>query len=181
MLEPPECLFDNQIDAMRDFSHLNFEGQSPQVSGPFGHRSPEQRRMLSLLGRDEQNDEPEKLSVHSNAHQIAVSQEAKNNPILALKLIERGEPADLAIEILADSDRHLSNFTKRKMKAICSGWECMDTEDRNQEAFIYSGTHQDGNGYWAGFNGALRALERHVEPFMLDDGRPNQYLIISGF
>ncbi|WP_134706261.1 hypothetical protein [Rahnella sp. CJA17(1/100)] len=154
---------------MRDFSHLNFEGYGPQVSGLFGRRSPEQRRMLSLLGRDAQGDEPEKLSAHSNAHQIAVSLQARNNPILALKLIERGEPANLAIEILTDSDRHLSSFTKRKMKAVCSGWECLDTEDRNLEAFTYSTHYQDSNGYHAGFKAALRALDKHVEPLTGED------------
>lgn len=127
--------------------------------------------MLSLLGRDAQGDEPEKLSAHSNAHQIAVSLQARNNPILALKLIERGEPADLAIEILTDSDRYLSSFTKRKMKAICSGWECLDTEDRNLEAFKYSTLYQDCNGYNAGFYAALRALEKNIEPWLAEDIR----------
>ncbi|MBU9808724.1 hypothetical protein J1785_03015 [Rahnella sp. SL6] len=148
---------------MRDFSHLNFESYSPQISGPFGLRSPEQRRMLSLFGGDTQADEPEKLSSHSNAHQIAVTRAARNNPILALKLIERGEPAELAIETLAVSARHLSNFTKRKMNTVCSGWECLDTEDRNLEVFTYSTLHQDSNGYSAGFNAALRALDKFVE------------------
>ncbi|MGA7586041.1 MAG: hypothetical protein WCB03_08435 [Rouxiella badensis] len=154
---------------MRDFSHLNFEGYSLQAGGPCGHRSPEQRRMLSLFGGDTQADEPEKLSAHSNAHQIAVSREARNNPILALKLIERGEPSELAIEMLAVSARHLSNFTKRKMKAVCSGWECLDTEDRNIEAFTYSTLNQDSNGYNTGFKAVLRALEKHVEPLTSED------------
>lgn len=154
---------------MRDFSHLNFEGYSLQAGGSFGRRSPEQRRMLFLFGGDTQADEPEKLSAHSNAHQIAVSQEARNNPILALKLIDRGEPAELAIETLSASARHLSNFTKRKMKVVCSGWECLDTEARNLEAFTYSTLHQDTNGYRAGFNAAIMALEKHVEPLMPED------------
>lgn len=125
--------------------------------------------MLLIPGGDMPANEPEKLSAHSNAHQIAVSREARNNPILALKLIERGEPSALAIETLATSYRHLSNFTKRKMKTICSGWECMDTEDRNQEAFTYSTTHQDSNGYRAGFDAALKVLEKHVEPLTDED------------
>lgn len=127
--------------------------------------------MLSLFGGDTQADEPEKLSTHSNAHQIAVSREARNNPILALKLIDRGEPAELAIETLSASARHLSNFTKRKMNAMCSGWECLDTEDRNLEAFTYSTLHQDSNGYNAGFNAALRALDKYVEPWTGEDLR----------
>lgn len=154
---------------MRDFSHLNFEGYGPQVSGLFGRRSPDQRRMLLIPGGDIPENEPEKLSAHSNAHQIAVTQEARNNSILALKLIDRGEPAEVAIETLAASARHLSSFTKRKMKAVCSGWECLDTEDRNLEAFTYSTLHQDNNGYNAGFNAALRALDKHLEPLTSED------------
>jgi hypothetical protein len=156
---------------MRDFSHLNSEGYNPQADRTFGRRSPVQCRSMSLFGGDTQADEPEKLSAHSNAHQIAVSREARNNPILALKLIDRGEPAKLAIETLSASARHLSNFTKRKMKAVCSGWECLDTEDRNLEAFTYSSLHQDCNGYRSGFNAALRALEKYVEPWTAEDLR----------
>lgn len=156
---------------MRDFSHLNFEGHSPQASGAFGRRSPEQRRMLSLFGGDTQTNEPEKLSAHSNAHQIAVSREARNNPVLALKLIKRGKPHQQAIETLTASARHLSHFTMRKMKSVCSGWEFLDTEDRNNEAFTYSTTYQDSNGYRAGFNAALKVLDKYVEPWTAEDLR----------
>ncbi|GAB2932207.1 hypothetical protein [Hafnia psychrotolerans] len=147
---------------MNDFSHLDFQSLGLQSSGPVSRCSPEQRWALALLGDNSPPEEQQAKPKHSNAHRIAVSQPAKNNPILALKLIDRGEPSERAIETLEASHRHLSNFTKQKMKAICSGWECMDTEDRNQEAFTYSTTHQDSNGYRAGFNAALKALEKHV-------------------
>lgn len=151
---------------MNDFSHLGFQILGLQSSGPANRRSPEQRQALALLRGNSQPEDLQAKPKYSNAHRIAVSQPAKNNPILALKLIDRGESSERAIETLEASYRHLSNFTKRKMIAICSGWEFMDTEDRNQEAFTYSTTHQDSNGYRAGFNAALKALEKYVEPLM---------------
>lgn len=155
---------------MSDFSHLNFQASAPQAGGRV-RLSPEQRRMLSIPSTAARVDEQDKQPVHSNAHRIAVSWQARNNPILALKLIDRGEPFERAIDTLEVSYRHLSEFTKRKMKTVCSGWECMDTEDRNQEAFTHSTTHQDRNGYRAGFDAALKALEKHIEPLMPEDIR----------
>lgn len=156
---------------MNDFSHLGFQILGLQSRGPANRRSPEQRRALALLRGNSQPEDLQAKPKHSNAHRIAVSWQAKNNPILALKLIDRGEPFELAIDTLEVSYRHLSEFTKRKMKTVCSGWECMDTEDRNQEAFTYSTAHQDSNGYRAGFDAALKALEKHIELLMPEDIR----------
>ena len=164
---------------MNDYSHLSFQSLGLQSSRPVSRRSPEQRRVLALLGDSSPSEEQQAKPKHSNAHRIALSQPAKNNPILALKLIDRGETSERAIETLEASYRHLSNFTKRKMIAICSGWEFMDTEDRNQEAFTYSTTHQDSNGYHAGFNAALKALEKHVESLMPEDIGCNAVVIVK--
>ena len=57
------------------------------------------------------------------------------------------------------------------MIAVCAGWECLDTEDRNMEAFTYSMTHSDDNGYHAGFFAAQRVLEKHVELWTEEDIR----------
>lgn len=165
---PLICQHDNPVNGMSDFSHLNFQSSVPQAGGR-ARLSPEQRRMFSIPSNAARGDEQDKQPMHSNAHRIAVSPPAKNNPILALKLIDRGESSERAIETLEASYRHLSNFTKRKMIGICSGWEFMDTEDRNKEAFTYSATHQDSNGYRAGFDAALKALKKHIEPLNIDD------------
>lgn len=103
------------------------------------------------------------VSRHTNERWIALSSDAKANPILALKLIKRGVPYEEAIGTLQVSARHLTNFTKRKMIEVCPYWECLDTEDRNLEAFNYSKAHSDDNGYHAGFNAAQMALEKHAE------------------
>lgn len=128
-----------------------------------------QRLSQSVQAQDERESASVVVSRHTNAHWIASSREAQNNPILALSLIKRQIPHEDAIGTLQVSARHLSNFTKRKMVAVCAGWECLDTEDRNIEAFIYSMTHNDENGYWAGFKAAQRVLEKHVEPWWTEE------------
>ncbi|AHM72081.1 hypothetical protein [Yersinia hibernica] len=130
-----------------------------------------QRLSQSAQAQDEQESASVVVTRHTNAHWIASSREAQNNPILALKLIKRRIPHEDAIGTLQVSARHLSNFTKRKMIMVCAGWECLDTEDRNLEAFTYSMTHSDENGYHAGFFAAQRALEKHVEPWTEEDIR----------
>ncbi|HFD2059297.1 TPA: hypothetical protein ACF2D8_000098 [Serratia marcescens] len=106
---------------------------------------------------------------HSDVHKIAVSQEAKSNPVLALRLIQQGKPYQQALEKLHSSARHLSRFTQRIMAKNYPGWECLDTEDQNMAAFQHSMLNNDSNGYHAGFKAALVALEKFVEPLTLDD------------
>jgi hypothetical protein len=106
---------------------------------------------------------------HSDAHKIALSQEAKNNPVLALRLIQQGKPYQQALQKLQSSVRHLSLFTKRVMEKSYPGWECLDTEDQNMAAFQHSRLNNDSNGYRAGLNAALVAVEKFVEPLTLED------------
>ncbi|MGP2734000.1 hypothetical protein [Serratia bockelmannii] len=106
---------------------------------------------------------------HSDAHRIAVSQQAKSNPVLALRLIQQGKPYQQAQQKLQSSARHLSRFTQRKMAKIQPGWECLDTEDQNMVAFQYSMLHNDDNGYHSGLKAALAAVEKFVEPLTLED------------
>ncbi|CNG10202.1 hypothetical protein [Yersinia intermedia] len=155
---------------------MSYQHLAPQAAAPTGNRLSGSLLRLQRLSQSAQaQDEQESTSVvvtrHTNAHWIASSREAQNNPILALKLIKRRTPHEDAIGTLQVSARHLSNFTKRKMIAVCAGWECLDTEDRNIEAFTYSMTHSDDNGYHAGFFAAQRVLKKHVEPWTEEDIR----------
>jgi hypothetical protein len=106
---------------------------------------------------------------HSDAHKIAVSQEAKSNPVLALRLIQQGKPYQQALQKLQSSARHFSRFTQRIMEKSYPGWECLDTEDQNMAAFQYSVLNNDSNGYHAGLKAALVAIEKFVEPLTLED------------
>ncbi|WP_447886442.1 hypothetical protein [Serratia fonticola] len=106
---------------------------------------------------------------HSDAHNIAVSQEARNNPVLALQLIQQGEPCQQALQELESSVRHLSQFTQRVMAKNYPGWECLDAEDQNIAAFQYGTLSNDTNGYLAGLKAALVALDKYVEQPTLQD------------
>lgn len=106
---------------------------------------------------------------HSDAHKIAVSQEAKSNPVLALRLIQQGKPYQQAMQKLESSARHLSRFTQRIMAKSYPGWECLDTEDQNMAAFQYSMVNNDINGYHTGLKAALVVLDKFVEPLTLED------------
>ncbi|MDK7604270.1 hypothetical protein QP556_25250, partial [Citrobacter freundii] len=102
-------------------------------------------------------------------HLIAVRKEAKQNPIQALHLIAEGIPHQRAIALLQGSVRQLSRFTRRAMEKAYPGWELLDAEDQNMAAFQHSMINGDTNGYRAGFNAALSALEKFVEPVTFDD------------
>ncbi|MBE8830216.1 hypothetical protein F3H65_30410, partial [Klebsiella quasipneumoniae] len=106
---------------------------------------------------------------HSDAHLIAVSKEAKQNPIQAFHLIAEGIPHQQAIARLKGSARQLSRFTRRAMEKIYPGWEFLDAEDQNMAAFQNSMINGDTNGYRAGFNAALLALEKYIEPVSMAD------------
>lgn len=129
--------------AMRDFSHLSVQAAAPPDSA-IADTSPERR--------------------HSDAHRIAVSLEGRNNPVMALALIEKRVSSDKAINTLATSPRQLSRFTKRKMRDCCPGWELMDAESQNMAAFSTSMASNDANGYLASMKAAGQALEKYVEP-----------------
>lgn len=92
--------------------------------------------------------------------------EAKQNPIQALHLIAEGIPHQRAIALLQGSVRQLSRLPVGPWRKPI--WlELLDAEDQNM-AFQHSMINGD-NGYRAGFNAALSALEKFVEPVTFDD------------
>lgn len=140
------------------FAHL-----SPSTQCAHGYRGRMfiyQTEQASLSDEDEHNPREQ----HSEAHWIAISQEAKNNPIYALKLIQRNVSHESAIARLTESYRHLSQYTKRKMEATLAGWELLDDEDKNLAAFHNSLFSDDGNGYRASLRAASLKLEKYIEP-----------------
>ncbi|MEY0765075.1 hypothetical protein AB7293_04890 [Providencia huaxiensis] len=140
------------------FAHL-----SPSTQCAHGYRG---RMFMYQTGQASLSDEAEHnpREQHSEAHWIAVSQEAKNNPIYALKLIQRNVSHESAISRLTDSPRHLSQYTKRKMEAIFAGWELLDDEDKNLAAFNDSLFNDDSNGYRSSLRAASLKLEKYIEP-----------------
>ena len=147
-----------------NFQHLNKPQPDAHAYGFSGRRM---QRMHQLQQSLEEEELPE--CPHSDAHLIAVSKEAKQNPIQAFHLIAEGIPHQKAIARLKGSARQLSRFTRRAMEKIYPGWEFLDAEDQNMAAFQHSMINGDTNGYRAGFNAALSALEKFVEPITFDD------------
>jgi len=147
-----------------NFQHLNPPQPDAQAYGFSGRRM---QRMHRLQPSVEDEHPPE--CRHSDAHLIAVSKEAKQNPIQALHLIADGLPHQRAIARLQVRARQLSQFTQRVMEKVYPGWELLDAEDQNMAAFQHSMINGDTNGYRAGFNAALSALEKFVEPATYDD------------
>ena len=149
---------------MINFQHLTPPQPDAQAYGFSGRRM---QRMHQLQQSLEEEELPE--CPHSDAHLIAVSKEAKQNPIQAFHLIAEGIPHQKAIARLKGSARQLSRFTRRAMEKAYPGWELLDAEDQNMAAFQHSMINGDTNGYRAGFNAALSALEKFVEPVTFDD------------
>ncbi|MDQ2565374.1 hypothetical protein RBJ04_17610 [Klebsiella michiganensis] len=147
-----------------NFQHLNKPQSDAQAYGFSGRRMQRMRQLQQSVEEEELYECP-----HSDAHLIAVSKEAKQNPILAFHLIAEGIPHQRAIARLQGSVRQLSLFTRRAMEKDYPGWELLDAEDQNMAAFQHSMINGDTNGYRAGFNAALSALEKFVEPVTFDD------------
>lgn len=150
--------------SVMNFQHLNQPQHDAQAYGFSGRRMQRMHRLQQSV----EEEQPSEAS-HSDAHLIAVSKEAKQNPILAFHLIAEGIPHQQAIARLQGSVRQLSLFTRRAMEKVYPGWELLDAEDQNMAAFQHSMINGDTNGYRAGFNAALSALEKSVEPVTFDD------------
>lgn len=149
---------------MINFQHLNPPQPDAQTYGFSGRHMQRMHRLQQSV----EDDQPPECR-HSDAHLIAVSKEAKQNPIQAFHLIAEGSPHQRAIAILQGSVRQLSRFTRGAMEKAYPGWELLDAEDQNMAAFQHSMINGDTNGYRAGFNAALSALEKFVEPVTFDD------------
>lgn len=150
--------------SVMNFQHLNQPQHDAQVYGFSGRRMQRMHRLQQSV----EEEQPSECR-HSDAHLIAVSREAKQNPIQALHLIAEGIPHQRAIGRLQGSVRQLSLFTRRVMENAYPGWELLDAGDQNMAAFQHSMINGDTNGYRAGFNAALSALEKFVEPVTFDD------------
>ena len=149
---------------MINFQHLTPPQPDAQAYGFSGRRMQRMHRLQQSV----EDGQPSECC-HSDAHLIAVSKEAKQNPILAFHLIAEGIPHQRAIARLQGSVRQLSLFTRRAMAKVYPGWECLDTEDQNMAAFQYSLLNNDTNGYHAGLKAVLVAIEKFVEPLTLED------------
>ncbi len=107
---------------------------------------------------------------HSRGHNVAVSPEAKNNPVLAVRLLKETELSSKKIKLqLASSPMALSVFTQKFMEQNDPTWEFQDDEEKARSALTFSTQNRDANGYSAAQSSALKALKKMEEPLTEDE------------
>jgi hypothetical protein len=145
--------------SMFDFSHLS--GKTKTKSESDNGNVP-----LKLDSDDTQVARPKQ---HSRGHNVAVSPEAKNNPVLAVRLLKETELSSKKIKLqLASSPMALSVFTQKFMEENDPTWEFQDDEEKARTALTFSTQNRDANGYSLP-RVALKALKKMEEPLTEDE------------
>ncbi|HAG6509931.1 TPA: hypothetical protein ACHJ3T_001782 [Escherichia coli] len=107
------------------------------------------------------SNEPEPLpKKHTREHNVSVSEEAKSNPVLALRLLRTTDLKSSAIiKRLRNEPEAVTAFTERYMTENSPEWEFVSDEDKARQAMIYSMGNDDSNGYSSGKTAALKVLD----------------------
>lgn len=145
---------------MLDFSHLSgktkTKGESDNGNEP-----------VKQDGDDIQVFRPNQ---HSRGHNVAVSNEAKNNPVLAVRLLKETKLSSKKIKLqLASSPMALSVYTQKFMEENDPTWEFQDDEEKARTALTFSTQNRDTNGYNAAQISAIKALKKMEEPLTEDE------------
>ncbi|MDE8742837.1 hypothetical protein PZA20_13530 [Pectobacterium polaris] len=120
-------------------------------------------------------DEKEPIKVarpgqHSREHNVAISDEAKENPILAIRLLKETELSSKKIKVkLVSAPQGLSVFTQKFMEENDPTWEFQDDEEKARTALTYSAHNGDQNGFNKARIGATKALKKMEEPLTDDE------------
>lgn len=146
-----------------DFSHL-FGGRA---AADAGYQEQDRSQRLDKAA-------PEEVktfipSQHSREHNVAVSEEAKQSPVLAVQLLRTTNLKSREIKKrLSSEPEGLSAFTIKFMEENTPGWEFQDAEEKVFSAKMQSTKNGDRNGYSQSVNRAVQALKNMEEP-MTDD------------
>lgn len=146
--------------SMFDFSHLSgktkTKGESDNGNAP--------------LKQDSDDIQVYRPNQHSRGHNVAVSVEAKNNPVLAVRLLKETKLSSKKIkQQLASSPMALSVFTQKFMEEHDPTWEFQDDEEKARTALTFSTQNRDANGYGAAQSSAIKALKKMEEPLTEDE------------
>lgn len=146
--------------SMFDFSHLSgktkTKGESDNGNEP--------------LKQDSDDIQVYRPNKHSRGHNVAVSTEAKNNPVLAVRLLKETKLSSKKIkQQLASSPMALSVFTQKFMEENDPTWEFQDDEEKARTALMFSTQNRDANGYSAAQSSAIKALKKMEEPLTEDE------------
>lgn len=142
--------------SMKDFSHLNGGARADTTPA-----APVNQKEDIRTARPDQ---------HTRSHNVAVSEEARNNPVLAVRLLKDTDLSSRKIRArLASSAPALSAFTQKFMEENDPTWEFQDDEEKALTALTYATQNRDANGYNAAFGRATQALAKMVEPMTEDE------------
>ncbi|WP_051876030.1 hypothetical protein, partial [Xenorhabdus bovienii] len=142
-----------------DFSHLSARADDS------GHYTtePAQEPATDLI--TEQDEQPAALKKHSRGHNVAVSEEAQNSPVLAVKLLRETDLSSKKIKVkLQNEPEALSKFTSKYMEEHDPSWEFLDDEEKAFKAMTFAVNNGDANGYNQARHHAVNALRKMEEP-----------------
>ncbi|CDH06950.1 hypothetical protein XBO1_250005 [Xenorhabdus bovienii str. oregonense] len=142
-----------------DFSHLSARANDS------GHYTTEPAQELATDLITEQDEQPAAPKKHSRGHNVAVSEEAQNSPVLAVKLLRETDLSSKKIKArLQNEPEALSKFTSKYMEERDPSWEFLDDEEKALKAMTFSINNNDTNGYHEARHHAVNALKKMEEP-----------------
>lgn len=149
-----------------DFSHLNKSTGAYAASDELPEQSESDGGMAPDIAgiTDKGNRVREK---HTRGHNVAVSDEAKKNPVLAVKLLRSTKlSSSEIIRRLKEEPEAITAFTEKFMSENVPEWEFVSEEDKGKQAMAWSVRNDDKNGYNAGRNAARRVLDGMRDPYL---------------
>ncbi len=158
---------------MLDFSHLSTKGNGENLEA---NETPK----VKILNCDPA--ESVRPVIHSREHFVAITEEAKASPVLAIRLLRTTDltPKKIAAR-LKSAPEALSAYTDKFMEENDPTWEFQDGRERAATAQTYSLTHDDKNGYIAAKNRAARALVKMVEPMTQEEHEEHIERVVSTY
>ncbi|QDX98954.1 hypothetical protein EGD00_20735 [Pectobacterium carotovorum subsp. carotovorum] len=145
---------------MLDFSHLFGGSKAKGSNGNDVIQSADEKEPIKIAHP----------SQHSREHNVAISDEAKENPILAIRLLKETDLSSKKIKAkLVSAPQALSVFTQKFMEENDPTWEFQDDEEKARTALTYSAHNGDKNGFNKARIGATKALKKMEEPLTDDE------------
>ncbi|EFN7491518.1 hypothetical protein ACF6HX_002566 [Escherichia coli] len=145
------------------FLHLNNGGKAGADDSGDTINQPDIPDISDVKGAESlfRSNEPEPLpKKHTREHNVSISEEAKSNPVLALRLLRTTDLKSSAIiKELRNLPEAITAFTERYMTENSPEWEFVSDEDKARQAMIYSMGNDDSNGYSSGKTAALKVLD----------------------
>ncbi|MDC9596192.1 hypothetical protein [Xenorhabdus anantnagensis] len=155
---------DHKDTTATGFSHLSARADDS------GHYTTEPVQELATDLITEQDEQPTAPKKHSRGHNVAVSKEAENSPVLAVKLLRETDLSSKKIKAKLQSEPEaLSKFTSKYMEEHDPSWEFLDDEEKAVKAMTFAVNNGDANGYNQARHHAVNALKKMEEPMTKDE------------